>query len=464
MSHVVFSLHYLAFRSIRSNNTLDLNLVKGERHERTSSHYTILWTNTCLDDFSSDCLRIARRTGFLKRLRKINPLLFLRALAVACFEATPSFRLVALTLSLLSSQSITKQAIAKKMDQQCLQFVRCAVLALTQRLSAFDKLRQTEVFQSFRRVLIQDSTHLRLANRLADNFPGPANQRSKDRATLKIQVVYDLLGESLTYFGLSGFRRTDQAASADILAIAQPGDLVLRDLGYFSTSVFKKLLDRGVHFLSRLKHNVSIRNPQTLALIDLLGTLRRDGRFDQQVLLSTEHKVPVRLVALPVPEQVANERRRKAKTNRDRRCNPSKEHLEMLGWNIFVTSVDSLTWDPETVLKIYGARWRIEIIFKTWKSNFNLTETPTGSALQVEVFIWAKLLAICLFQKLFGCLELYIAQPISLLKSAQFFAWLLIWSLTGSITAELRAEPIHKQLRLEKRKKYNCDSPRPLLS
>ncbi len=383
---------------------------------------------------------------------------------MACLEATPSLRLIALTLSLLNSQSITKQAIAKKMDQECIQFVRGAVFALIQRLSTFHKLRQAEVFGAFRRVLIQDSTQLRLANHLASHFPGPANQKRKNWAALKIQAVYDLLGESFPYLGLSGFRRTDQTASADILAVAQPGDLVLRDLGYFSTSIFKKLLDRDVHFLSRLRHNVSIRDPQTFKLIDLLEILRRDGRFDQHVLLSTEHKVWVRLVALPVPEQVANERRRKAKTHRDKRRNPSKDNLELLGWTIFVTSVDSLTWSPETVLKVYGVRWRIEIIFKSWKSHFNFTKTSTGSAIQVEVLIWAKLLAICLFQKLFGCLELYIAKPISLLKSAQFFPWLLIWSLMGSTTAELAADPIHKHLELEKRKNYNYDSARPLLS
>ena len=205
-----------------------------------------------------------------------------------------------------------------------------------------------------------------------------------------------------------------------------------------------------------------IRKP--LNQLSLLGILRRDGRFDQNVLLSAEHKVPVRLVALPVPEQVANQRRRKAKTNRDKRCNPSKAHLELLGWNIFVTSVDSLTWGAETVQKVYGVRWRIEIIFKSWKSYFNLTRTPTGSAIQLEVLIWAKLLAICLFQKLFGCLELHIAQPVSLLKTAQFFTWQLIWSLTGSIIVELSAESIHKHLRLEKRKKIDYYSPRLLLS
>jgi hypothetical protein len=68
---------------------------------------------------------------------------------------------------------------------------------------------------------------------LAPDFPGAANQGNKKQATLKIQVIYDLLSETFAHFSLSGFTRTDQAASADVLTVAQAGDLVLRDLGYF---------------------------------------------------------------------------------------------------------------------------------------------------------------------------------------------------------------------------------------
>lgn len=332
--------------------------------------------------------------------------------------------------------------------------MRSAVWVLITRLSNFHKLRQSNVFRPFGRVLIQDSTQIRLPDHLALFFPGPANQNRKNGAALKIQTVYDLQGESFPYFGLSGFTRTDQAASADILSVAKPGDLVLRDLGYFSSAVFQKLLDRGIHFLSRLRQNVSIIDPDTLKPIDLLRMLRRDGSFDQQVLLGAQQRVPVRLVALPVPEQVANLRRRKAKNHRDRRRNPSKHNLEILGWNIFVTSVDSSIWSPQTVQKVYGIRWRIEIIFKSWKSHFNLTKTPKGSAIQLEVLIWAKLFAICLFQRLFGCLEIYTSKPISLLKSAQLFSWLLIPSLLSSTPAKLQIEIIQKHLQLEKRKKY----------
>jgi Transposase DDE domain len=338
------------------------------------------------------------------------------------------------------------------MGRECVEFMRGAVSTLILKLSSADKLRHAGVFHAFSRVLIQDSTQIRLPEHLANYFPGPTNQKRKVGAALKIQVVYNLLDETFAHFGLSGFRRTDQAASADILSVAQSGDLVLRDLGYFSTPIFQKLIDRGIHFLSRLRQNVAILDPHSLRRIDLLKKLRTHGLFDQEILLGAEQKVQLRLVALPVPEQIANERRRRAKTHRDRRRNPSKEDLELLGWNIFVTSIESSIWCPEIVQKVYGVRWRIEIIFKSWKSHFNLTITATGSADQVEALIWAKLFAICLFQKLFEMFDSYTPKPISLLKSAQFFSLLLLSSLKDYITTGLNTRIIDTYLRLEKRK------------
>ena len=68
---------------------------------------------------------------------------------------------------------------------------------------------------------------------LAPFFPGASNQTGSKQAQLKIQAYYDLRNESFVDFSLSSFRKNDQAASKDILALAQPNDLILRDLGYF---------------------------------------------------------------------------------------------------------------------------------------------------------------------------------------------------------------------------------------
>ena len=336
-------------------------------------------------------------------------------------------------------------------------FVRSAVFALISRLSEGNAGRQRGVFSFFRRVLIEDSTNLRLPQHLAPDFPGAANQSNKKQAILKIQVIYELLSETFVHFSLSGFTRTDQAASADVLTVAKAGDLVLRDLGYFVLGVFKKMLDKGIHFLSRFRIDVSIYDPFTLKAIDLLKELRTHGRFDRQVLIGAQQRVALRLVAVPLPEQVANARRRKAKNNRDRRCNISKRNLELLGWELFVTSVPDTIWNSQTVAQIYRIRWRIEIIFKSWKSHFNLTSIPTGSAHQLEALIWAQLLAICLFQPMFGALDLYcytnFNTSLSLLKTAPLFPLMLICPIMNCNDFNLMISILIKHFALETRTK-----------
>ena len=139
-----------------------------------------------------------------------------------------------------------------------------------------------------------------------------------------------------------------------------------------------------------------------------------------------KERLPVRLVAVPVPESVANQRRRKAKNNRDKRCRPSKKSLELLGWQIFITNVDRSVWDTKSAATVYGIRWRIEIIFKTWKSHFQLNNVPSGSSAQVEACVLAKLLYLTLFQAFFREINQYMTdkytRPLSILKTAALFS------------------------------------------
>ena len=209
------------------------------------------------------------------------------------------------------------------MGQACIAFLRSSVFALIKELAHVNRLRQCDLFYPFQRVWLQDSTNLPLPDHLAKKFPGPGNGRKKTSASLKIQAVYDLLSESFHQFHVSGFTRTDQMAAADILQVARKGDLIIRDLGYSSMAVFQKMLDRGIDFLSRLSARVSVYDPVSLKKIDLAEVLRNSGSLDCQVLVGASAKLPVRLVALRVPEEVANQRRRKAKQNKDGRYKPS---------------------------------------------------------------------------------------------------------------------------------------------
>lgn len=367
---------------------------------------------------------MARETGFQERTpRKITPSALLQALSLLAFYSRCSFDLLASLLGLLGACPLSKQAVAKRCTQACVEFVRRALWELSASLVQLPLLRQSGALSSFGRVLLQDSTALALAPRLAKAFPGSKNQSGKSLAGAKIQAVYELLSQRFLHFELSPFTRNDQAAAVDLLPLIQPGDLVLRDLGYFVLSVFAQLQQRGAYFLSRLRYGVHLYTP-TGRPFNLLRQLRQLGRLDQPLLIGSREKLPVRLVAIPLPAAIAAERRRKAKQNRDRRCRPNRESLALLGWLILVTNIPQNTCSPEQLAQIYRLRWRIEILFKSWKSHFKLTQLPAGSPQQIEILLYSRLLFISLFQTTFGLLSRYFQdthqRPLSLLRLARF--------------------------------------------
>ena len=172
----------------------------------------------------------------------------------------------------------------------------------------------------------------------------------------------------------------------------------------------------------------------------MLAVLEKTPLLDTWLYLGKQARVPVRLVAIPVPDKVANERRRKLlkNKNRDRRLNPGKEQLALCGWEIFVTNVTEIVWTIQDVSNAYGLRWRIEIIFKAWKSHFNITEFTDGSKDYVQILIYARLIFITLFQVTFVRFDKWVdhnapGTHLSLLKFVPFFALLLIMAFGSAI-------------------------------
>jgi hypothetical protein len=342
-------------------------------------------------------LSLAQQSGFARRrARKLTPLLFVQATVLLVSQSTVSLRRWAVLAGLLGQLCLSKQALWERINTRAVGFLQAVLAHVLARCLHRTTAARPAALAAFGRVLVQDSTTIKLCPKLAAAFPGSRNQRGADHGQLKIQSLYDLLTQRFLSFSLSGFNRNDQAAARDVAGLVHPGDLVLRDLGYFVLATLQQIAQAGAFFLSRLRLDTGLRDAHTGQPLDLLRALKRQGQLDLQVLLG-ELQLPVRLVAVKLPEAVAAERRRKARQNRDRRCRPNARHLALLGWAIFVTNVPRHVWSAQTVAQVYGLRWRIETIFKAWKSHFRLTEVPRGSAAQLEAMIYARLIFVTIF-------------------------------------------------------------------
>jgi hypothetical protein len=353
---------------------------------------------------NTDLDALARQTRFQQRSsRKIPVLKLVLGLVALAAETVLSLERMAAVIGLAANTSYSKQAFHERLGLPFQSFLAQIAATLFSQIS--HSVQQQGSFRNFRRVLLHDSTVEPLPDHLAAVFPGAKNARRCRSASLKVQLVCDLLHSRVLHVGLSGFTRNDQAASPDILKFIQPGDLIIRDLGYFVLKVLEQIDLMGAFFLSRYRHDVSIYDAQTGRLLDLQKSLRTGHAFDRQVMLGTQ-RVPMRLVAQPVAEAIANQRRRKAKANRDRRLNPSPRKLYLLGWNIFITNVPRAVWPAKALQPIYRLRWRIETIFKAWKSHLGFRQLNCRTAELLGLSVMTKLLFCIAVYRLTDALEL----------------------------------------------------------
>jgi hypothetical protein len=228
--------------------------------------------------------------------------------------------------------TISKQAVDYRINHGFVDFLQriLAVLVIQQSGLKTQWAQRSDSFRSFSRVLVQDSTTFPLDPKLVSGFPGPSNQYGQS-ATAKIQAVIDLLNEQFCHLELGAFTENDQSKAADIL---------------------QKMNEKAIFFFSRLLNSVVVYEHGTDARIDLLKSLRENGRLDINVDLGAKERTPVRLVARPVSEKTLAERIHKAKTDRDRRLNHNQQYIALLAWDIFVTNVPTQIWTTEQACKI----------------------------------------------------------------------------------------------------------------
>lgn len=376
-----------------------------------------------LEEFFDKSLitRIGRRSGFVQRKpKKISAYHFVIGFIISCCNSKNTFSEWAFQITLLSGKRVSKQGVFNRMNAKATAFAKQLLEEVL--LQKNGENYASSLFKSFGKVLLQDSTTLRLPQILSGMFPGN-HSCGEQKAIARIQSILDMKAMRFIDFSLGAFTQNDQSASGSILPLVKKGDLVIRDLGYFSLVVFEKLIQAEVHFLSRLRYGVTITDKQG-KLILLKDLLKQKRGVDRWVYIGKEKKVLVRLVMIPVPAAQAAEKIRKAKQDRDARLNHSKEYYEWLRFNVYITTVDKDVWTAQQVYKAYKVRWQIEIIFKSWKTGFNLQHILHEGCTdedRVRVTIFLMLLFMCLFmQKIYvrykNVIENTTNKKISLIK------------------------------------------------
>ena len=147
-------------------------------------------------------------TGFIKRSRKIKAVEFLVFMITESVRGCVSCNDLAASIDFKSGTTVRRQAYHKKMGWASLHFFE-AILARI--LQAKTTTALPSPFRKFKRILVQDSTVVKLPEKLMAIFSGVKN-RDKQACNARVQCTYDLLAGAFTHWTLHAYSKNDLAS------------------------------------------------------------------------------------------------------------------------------------------------------------------------------------------------------------------------------------------------------------
>ena len=344
--------------------------------------------------------RMAFACGFcVRRSGKIKVGDVLVHMCLESTKGTVSYNDMAARIEGCTGVGVSRQAYWERFDETgVLLFQQVLACVLDSKCRARKEFGELVKVGAYERILLQDSTVIQLPANLFAAFSGVKNATSTV-CNARIQCVYDLKAGTFVKFTIDPYSKNDFLATLEI--DLRPGDLVLRDRGYFTIEAVRQHIAAGAHCIYRYKHGTALFDPRTGDPLRLLELLKRNRPLDMKVLVGSTEKLKLRLIAAPVDEETANLRRMRAKKEMHGHA-PSQELLDLMSWSIFLTTLDDPAIGFQQILGLYGLRWRIENIFKTWKGNFNFAKIHRVSESQLRVLLTARfIMIVVLYQDLF---------------------------------------------------------------
>lgn len=326
---------------------------------------------------------LARTTGSLKRARQVRSADALLRLAFLYAASGLSLQQAAARATSAGLARISAVALMKRMRSAgpWLQALAEGVFAASERRPSLDAL------PAGRRLRVVDATHVKVSGSSGTDW--------------RLHYVLALPGLTCDFAEV-----TDSTGGETYTRVpVAPGDIILGDRGYCHRRGVAHVLDGGGDVVVRLNSgNFPLLDHEDEPL-DMLATMRSiEGHAPHEWPVRFEErgrKYSARLCAVrksAIAAQLAKERALKAARKKGRVVRP--ETLELAEY-IFVLATPGLdALSAAEVLELYRARWQVELGFKRLKSLFDAGSAPNRDPEAVRSWIYAKLLAVLLIERL----------------------------------------------------------------
>jgi Transposase DDE domain len=369
------------------------------------------------DILTTTAAEAGRATRFVQRTSPLNGATFSQTLVFGFFgNPQATLEELAQTAATLGIE-ISPQALDQRFTASaaaCLQQVLVTAIA---RVITAEPVA-IPLLERFTAVYVQDSSTIILPEVFAAQWHGCGGSTSSSAsAALKLQARLEMRTGRLDVQLQEG-RASDRAA---VLPGPLPaGALRLADLGYWSLEAFAALAQHKVFWLSRLQIQTAVYDA-TGARQDLLTLLESQptDMVECAVTLGERQHLAARLVAVRVPQDVAETRRRRLRqAARDKGRQVSATRLALAAWTLFVTNVPAARLTLQEALVLGRMRWQIALLFKLWKSQGHVDESRSTKPWRILCEVYAKLLAM-LVQHWVFLVSFWTYPDRSLTKAAQ---------------------------------------------
>lgn len=391
---------------------------------------------------------VGRLSGFVQRQSKLGGPVFAKTLVLG-WLGNPEISLEGLAqVAAGLGVQVSPQAIDNRFTKEAAVFLKQLLEAGVRELICAEPVA-VEVLSRFSAVYVDDGTVVALPDVLATEWKGTGERTGHNQAAVKLHVRLDLLRGGLTGPLLDHGRASDRSSPMQNTPLPR-GSLRIADLGYFSLPALTTLGADGGYWLSRAQIQVAVFDSmgRRWELKQLLAA-QTGCHIDVPVSLGTRQHLPARLLAVRVPREVAQERRRRLHSRaRDKGETVSQARLTLADWTILITNVPAHLLSLDEALALAGARWQIELLFKLWKQHGRIDECRSRNHWRILCEFYAKLIGM-LIQHWVLLLGAWRFPNRSLVKAAATVranAALLVAAFRGCLSLEAVIEHIQSAI------------------
>lgn len=302
--------------------------------------------------------------------------------------------------------TISKQAMDKRFNENALAFIQ-KLFENVLNYQVKDSYLPSCLSNHFTAIKVMDSTEFKLPDFFVGDFPGYSAKSSA--ACAAIQLEYDVLSRQIQFLTIGSARESDKTVADQRMNTIKKGELILRDLGYYSIDSYGKIEGQQAFYISRLKAQVGIYQKtsegfEKLSWSNILKAIKqsKQSHFEQWVYIGNKQKHRVRLMAWELPETEQQKRLRRKKRIKS---SLSKEDIIWSKLNVLITNIEAEIFDPQQAYNLYKIRWQIEWMFKIWKSILHIDSVRKMKPNRLKCYLYTKLIWVLLCWDLTGIAE-----------------------------------------------------------